>query len=106
MFRCQTGIPATQGQAIALTNDRTSIDRYRDIQLFHHRPDHSDLLEILFPEISVIRLYDIEQLTYYLRYTVKMPGRLAPSITSDTVPKSNVRVSGSGYISSTEGANT
>ena len=34
---------------------------------------------------------------------LKCPGRVAPSITLSIAPKSNCRVSGSGYISSTEG---
>lgn len=99
-------IAAALSQAILITDDRTLHNLHITVEVLHELLDDSNLLPILLTEISTGRTNDKEQATNYLAYTIEVARRLAPSITVLTGGNSKWRVSGVGYISSTEGANT
>lgn len=106
MIRIEQGVARRKRQPVLSAHDRAGDDLDRNAQLAYHFADYRDLLKVLLAEIGFGRFHQIEKPTHDLCHAVEVPGRVAPSITLSIMPKSNVRVSGSGYTSSTEGMKT
>ncbi len=98
---CATKAPA---RPLRARSGRDDLDR--NAQLAYHFADYRDLLEVLLAEIGFGRFHQIEKPTHDLCHAVEVAGSGRTSITLSIMPKSNVRVSGSGYTSSTEGMKT
>lgn len=81
-------------------------DLDRNAQLAYHFADYRDLLKVLLAEIGFGRFHQIEKPTHDLCHAVEVAGSGRTLHHFVDHAKSNVRVSGSGYTSSTEGMKT
>src|SRR5260370_20955192 len=73
----QIGVARRKRQAVGLAYDRANHAFGVEIQIAHHLRDDAHLLRILAPEISVVRLDDLEQFHYDRGYAAKMAGTRA-----------------------------
>src|SRR2546423_1019105 len=72
VFGVEIGIARGERQPIRLTNNGTDHNLRIEIQISHHLRNNADLLRVLTPEVSEMRLNDFQQLENHGGYTAEV----------------------------------
>lgn len=73
LLRAQVGVTRAFGQTVSLAHDGTADDGHVHVQVGHHALDDGELLGVLLPEKSAMRLHDVEELRDHRAHAAEVP---------------------------------